>query len=451
MFATGNNTLGGSASAPGSDGWQGTRAQLRKLIRYGRLVALMVLLGAVFEAASLLGISITAPVGNTRMFLGGANLFLGAALVGSLVVYLVSKPRAAERNLMLLLGMMLELVLLSLRLAAGRRGWDLGANVGAGLGLAAIGTLGWRAWRQRPALRADTLLPLLAACAVPGFVILTEPFLEATAHLHPLTLDGRVYAAEATLGVQGSWVLGRLLNAWPALKLFIELIYVALPLALGWILALQVRDKTVRLRTDLLSVFIAAGVFGFLLYHFYPVAGPIYAFEASWPVQEPAVASQLLEPMQVKWIARNCMPSLHTTWALLIFLHARPFGLAVRVAAALFLLFTLIATMGLGYHYALDLVVAVPYTIALQGLFSPRHTGNARWRSVAGGALMVAVWIAMLRSGVELLQDTPMLTWAMVVATVAACAKLELDRVRASSEPRAEPDVAVGLAKAERA
>jgi hypothetical protein len=57
--------------------------------------------------------------------------------------------------------------------------------------------------------------------------------------------------------------------------------------------------------------------------------------------------------------ARNCMPSLHVTWAILCLLHiARRF----RWIAAIFLGLTLTAVIGLGEHYLIDIAGALPFT-----------------------------------------------------------------------------------------
>lgn len=60
--------------------------------------------------------------------------------------------------------------------------------------------------------------------------------------------------------------------------------------------------------------------------------------------------------------ARNCIPSLHMTWALIcaVYIPRR-----LRWIGIVYALLTGAATLGLGEHYMIDLVVAVPYTLAV--------------------------------------------------------------------------------------
>jgi hypothetical protein len=63
---------------------------------------------------------------------------------------------------------------------------------------------------------------------------------------------------------------------------------------------------------------------------------------------------------------RNAMPSMHTTWALLIFWNLRKQSLSVRVASDVWLLLTVIATLGTGQHYLVDIIAAVPFTALVE-------------------------------------------------------------------------------------
>ena len=82
-----------------------------------------------------------------------------------------------------------------------------------------------------------------------------------------------------------------------------------------------------------------AGVLGSLLYLLCPAVGPVWA--------------------QTPGAPRNCMPSMHLTWALLLFCYSPRW---LRPFAAIFALLTALATLGLGEHYVLALVAALPFT-----------------------------------------------------------------------------------------
>ena len=117
------------------------------------------------------------------------------------------------------------------------------------------------------------------------------------------------------------------------------------------------------------------------------------------------------------------MPSLHVAWALLIYWHARALGRPARAAAAFWLVSTIFATLAMGQHYFVDLVVAVPFAAlidALAGGGAPARKISARRRLIATSAGLLAVWYAILflappgASGGLPLQ-------LLALATVAAC------------------------------
>jgi len=97
--------------------------------------------------------------------------------------------------------------------------------------------------------------------------------------------------------------------------------------------------------------------------------------------------------------------------ALIAFLHARRFGKIATIAAGIFVLGTFLGTMGTGEHYFVDLVVAVPFTMAMHALFERRFT-----RAIAP-ALAFFAWLYLLRFHNRLLLETPWLAWAMLGVT----------------------------------
>jgi membrane-associated phospholipid phosphatase len=58
------------------------------------------------------------------------------------------------------------------------------------------------------------------------------------------------------------------------------------------------------------------------------------------------------------------MPSMHLTWALLIAINAR--SAVLRVGLWVYVVLIAAATLALREHYLVDLIAAVPYTIAVQ-------------------------------------------------------------------------------------
>jgi hypothetical protein len=95
---------------------------------------------------------------------------------------------------------------------------------------------------------------------------------------------------------------------------------------------------------------------------------------------------------------RNGMPSLHLGSVLLGYWHARPFGRWAKLVAGVFVVGTILATMGLGEHYMVDLVVALPFTLMIQAVCTPDRVEWRRARRTAlfGSAVLLIVWYALL-------------------------------------------------------
>lgn len=62
--------------------------------------------------------------------------------------------------------------------------------------------------------------------------------------------------------------------------------------------------------------------------------------------------------------ARNCFPSLHVTWALLLWMNTRTQPL--RNGLAVFAFLTALSTLALGEHYLIDIAAAIPYALGIQ-------------------------------------------------------------------------------------
>src|SRR5581483_9843408 len=91
----------------------------------------------------------------------------------------------------------------------------------------------------------------------------------------------------------------------------------------------------------------------------------------------------------------------------------------------LFLFFTLAATLGLGEHYVIDLVVAVPFVVGVRALCMTTAGLRSRLAVFCCNALMVGLWLSALRSGVLL--HIPVLTaWGVAVVTVAGALWLDV-------------------------
>jgi hypothetical protein len=282
--------------------------------------------------------------------------------------------------------------------------------------------------RSRRPERERAWQTLLLCALPPAFVLALNPMVLLTIALHPRVYDGFIRAFDVTLGIEPGLALARLVETVPPLGTVAGLVYAATPLGFAALYALERRSRS-RAPIDVLAAFAVVSVAGFMLYHALPVVGPRYVFD-HWGPELSALPELPLAPRLGPNVARNCMPSLHTAWALMIFWHTRGQARLVRAAAALFAGFTLLATLAFGLHYLIDLVVAVPFTLAAQGSVAPQSA--ARRVALIAGTAATALWLVALRTGILLRRPSAALSWTLVLLTVGIGLSLERRLWRAS-------------------
>jgi len=178
---------------------------------------------------------------------------------------------------------------------------------------------------------------LLLAATAPLLFGFFGPSLKWTVILEPHTIDAWLSGTE--YGVSKSVWLWGLTHTWISSPLHV--VYMSMPLATMLVMAATNGE-----RRKLLVGSIALGsLLVFPLYLLFPAVGPAHVLQAG--------------------AARNCVPSMHMTWALLMWVNSRG---KVKWMAALFAVLTAMATIVLGEHYLLDLVAAVPWTWFLMAL-----------------------------------------------------------------------------------
>ena len=238
----------------------------------------------------------------------------------------------------------------------------------------------------------------------------TAPLLFAAAHT-PLTFDLYLLEFDRALGGDISFWLGRIVQSSNVLLYPVAFAYGGLALDVGIVIGSQMFEQS-RGRSNLLLVLGAAGAAGCLLYAVVPVTGPRFVFP-SFPARLPAVIVPHLVPVDAVAM-RNAVPSLHFSWTLLLCWMAKDAQAYVRWVAVAFLILTFIATMALGQHYFVDLVVALPFTMIFIGLL------ERNYRVAIVSATILCAWLVMLRVFPELPLRLGMWTWLPVVLTVAA-------------------------------
>jgi hypothetical protein len=193
-------------------------------------------------------------------------------------------------------------------------------------------------------------------------------------------LDGFVFNFDRVLFADSSppLVVGRFLTDHRWLAGCATFFYWA-PQPLNIVVYLAERRR--HLQGDLITTLLVAGFVGYAFFPCFPVVGPGYVLRGF-----PYVASMLPQigalPLNVP---RNCMPSLHMANAIILAAATwRLGGSGWKALGIIDVVFTVIATLGFGYHYATDLIAAVPFTCGVIGA-TRRDTRTV----IIGGALTV--------------------------------------------------------------
>ncbi|MGQ5593354.1 phosphatase PAP2 family protein [Streptomyces sp. ESR1.13] len=267
-----------------------------------------------------------------------------------------------------------------------------------------------------------------------------DTWLLITSETRKAVLDPYVATADHALG-DPSWLVGRFVEATePVGGHVLHLVYGQLPLAAALVGLYQLRHVAVERRFPshhLVRTFLVIGLLGPAVYMVFPVVGPVFAYGADggqwalahvWPDTLPPGGAPHAVPFD-DITPRNCMPSLHTAWATTLFIHSRKGSRPMRYAGAFWLVATLTATLGFGYHYGADLVAGVVFALTVEAAMRAFARGwdRAAVRLVAYGT---AVFVALLVSYRYLPQEMAAYPWAAGPLLVLAAASMVLGYVR---------------------
>ena len=408
----------------------------RKLLWAG--IGLLVVAVGLKVARVRLGWDANLPGPGPRTRGGGAfhglfQEFTAAALLGSVLIFWLGRPAWRDVLWASLLGLSLTLLHLLTRSTA-----DAGSlllALAAGQGLGAISMLGMRGMALTETAGPLAGRAFLAAALMPACFATFPQLLDLTTLLHPHTYDLPCWVFENALGTPPVVWLGRWMQSHPAVGWISQAVYNAIPVVGAGVCALQIRGGG---RLDFALTYLILTAVGLGLYHLMPVVGPVfllsqasavpvtlnqgYVLSAHFQTHPPALEALLARGFIPPPVWRNCMPSLHTAWALLVLWHARTLGRAVAWAGWATLLFTVLATVGFALHYTLDLVVAVPVTLAVHAACAPAGS-NARRTALILGVALAAGWstLALTLPPGLVLAVTPALWWGLILATVWVC------------------------------
>ncbi len=190
---------------------------------------------------------------------------------------------------------------------------------------------------------------------------------------------------------------GPMLLIWRSLPLLFVVVYLLLPESA---------------RRKYLAAIACTGCMILPLYALCPAAGPVYLFGDRFLE---GLLPQLQHPHSIylpAGILLNATPSGHVAWALLLFWFCRNHcRTLVTVIFGLFVVGTILATLGLGEHYVIDLILSVPYAAGVWALV------GKQWKRAGVLLAIVVAWLLTLREGWALPIPLP-LVWLLCAVTI---------------------------------
>jgi hypothetical protein len=331
--------------------------------------------------------------------------FVGYGIGGAFLVLLGSRPKPRQLLLVLAASVMIGFFAFHTRVNDVA---DTIVEIVGSLGLASLlvlaGTLIWEPYANR-----QRTLKLLLPASVLTFMIFGAVYsLNMASYLHAKTLDLYTLVFDGSLGAEPSFLCGRILAEHPWLFPMVKITYEGILFAMAAFYAafLGRRERPV---WELIELLFAAAMIGYLFFSVFPVTGPRYAFPADFPWTElfhDKLAALKLERVPVNWlIPRNAVPSLHFTWALLIWWNTRSLKVWARAAALAFVIATAFDTLATGEHYLFDLIAALPFSLWMQAsmIRTVKFRDRRRWRPALCGAVMFLSLLAIGRFGLAVL------------------------------------------------
>lgn len=369
---------------------------------------------------SLLLVALAAWLGTSAQFYREAlvSAFFGIALASVIIIHLRIHP-SWQDALLILIGTLLFAAVdfRLLHFAPAIMAWFSFA------GLSSLLVFGLHTvWAK------DFDRKLLLLGFIPSLLFVTSEYfaddlLHWTSAIHPKMFDLYLFSFDASLHVQIPFLVGQAYSMWLALRVAGLIFYIGLPIPIALIYAgrvLRAREKAI----PSFIAFLVTGPVGVIFYNVLPALGPVHVFKEAFPwhpLSTAQAAKLLLEPIAVAG-APNAIPSLHMAWVLLVWWYSRGLSWWERTIALAFLFFTVLATLGTGEHYFVDLIVAFPFAVLMEALceFSLPLKNRARVCAFGFGLLATLAWLLALRYTPRIFWSSAIVPWTLCAATIAA-------------------------------
>lgn len=391
-------------------------------MKYQELKIFLYLVLAVTVLAELFGSTglTTTPLRELQstLFSKDSIFLIGGITLHTFLMKVFSPAGKRELGFILLAGTVFSILYFLIKDTSGLPYWYLLSIPEAGLGVTSLCVIIYKSFSGD--VNADDNRSLLIGSVCIYLIALDiDCYLQLTSAVHPLVYDPSALKFDLSLGADFSSYMAVLIGANPILHKLASASYMIVPYGFSVLFGLYVSAPE-RAPANILRVIITSMFFAFTFYHITPAAGPVYAFSYLFPLDMPSAEGLQVGAGYILPAARNAIPSMHIGWAFIMWLISLNYRLIIRLAFGLLLILNVMATLGLGEHYLVDLIVAIPFmsfVFAISRKPLVRDDKRRVYVFITGLALTI-LWCVYLRTGHEYFNALPGISWLLVLGTI---------------------------------
>lgn len=391
-------------------------------MKYQELKTFLYLVLAITVLAELFGSTglTTTPLKELHsvLFSRDSIYLIGGITLHSFLMKLFSSADKRELSFILLAGLVFSILYFSIKDTSGLPYWYLLSVPEAGLGVSSFCVILYKSFSGGTDAEANRSLLIGSICIyLVGLNI--ECYLQLTSAVHPVVYDPSALKFDLSLGADFSSYMAVLTGSYPLLHKLVSASYSFVPYGFSILYGLYVAAPE-KAPANILKVIFTSMFFAFSFYHITPTAGPKHAFSYLFPLHMPTAEALKIAAGYILPAPRNAIPSMHFGWTFIMWLISLNYKLVLRLAFGLLLILNIMATLGLGEHYLVDLVTAIPFMLFVFALCRKPliNDDNRRARAFIIGFVLTILWCVYIRTGHEYFSAIPGMSWLLVLATI---------------------------------
>ena len=395
---------------------QSVRMKYQELKIFLYLVLAITVLAELFGSTGLT----TTPLKELHdvLFSKDSIYLIGGITLHSFLMKLFSPTDKREIGFILLVGTVFSILYFSIKGTSGLPYWYLLSIPEAGLGVTSFCVILYKSFSSD--IKADDNRSLLIGSICVYLIALNvECYLQLTSAVHPIVYDPSALKFDLSLGADFSSYMAVLIDSNPLLHKLVSASYSFVPYGFSILYGLYVTAPE-KAPANILKVIFTSMFFAFSFYHITPAAGPIHAFSYLFPLHMPSEEALKVGAGYILPAPRNAIPSMHFGWTFIMWLISLNYKRVVRLAFGLLLILNIMATLGLGEHYLVDLITAIPFMLFVFAISRKPliEDDQRRVHAFITGFVLTVLWCVYIRTGHEIFSAVPGMSWLLVVATI---------------------------------